>query len=437
MHLSLALTPERLQQLFVHLAALGRAARASTSPSSPVISRQKWAVGDPALATELTLRCCIAASTPAHYALQGGAASSSESARPTTAATFDSLPHSVHLAILLLVPRTEERVRCCLVSKRWAALLKEPELWADLNFAQTPASRLSVPRVCELARRAQGRLRSLDLRDAEACSYLVGPHAPGGSDALFRALSAQGLADSIQSIFTECSWEDRFAVKDAKQARQLRSLLPALERASVTVDCCWPSLPMIAKALPLSGETILRLRLPTHPPSNRPDQNIGFVRLADAISRGLILSRVDAVEFRQRKVTQYEVLDFCEVLDDCRAEDPAAASRAAQQLAAALADPEHGPRSITGGDPFKYDGDEPAAGCVPALEELCRALTPESRLRELWTFGDRESVIGGAAARELGAALGSGRSRLETLRIDSCALGYEDGCVESVFLLCL
>lgn len=120
----------------------------------------------------------------------------------------------------------------------------------------------------------------------------------------------------------------------------------------------------------------------------------------------------------------------------------AAEQAAAEQLAAALTDPAMGPRVLRGqlqplgiqqeGDSSDDDDDEDNNNAaqqptIPAFLHICRALTPESALRELElclgeTGGD------GAAAAALSEAIASGRARLERLLIANSDMTAGEGC---------
>lgn len=314
---------------------------------------------------------------------------------------------AVRKAILRHLPLAT-RLKCSLVSKAWAETLRKPALWADLAFEGACASHLDNRALLSICRRASGHLRSLDLSHP-ACSrltlYLDG--AP-----LFSLLAAEGLTSRLESLST--TGGSPFTIGDAAGARQLLAACPALTSTAVTVDGPWRDAAAAMLALPGSrrGCSVTF----QSPPTGQGDPD--FSAFAVALCAGLSHCAVERLVFHERGVRRPGAAP------SARAAAAAEQEAAAQRLAKALADPSRGPAELC-----SY-----GACVLPVFTLLCEALTPESPLRRLYLHqaGNVHALTdsGGAAAEALAAALGPGRSKLETLEI----LGGHDAgvwCVAS------
>lgn len=346
----------------------------------------------------------------------------STSAIQAHSSPFDELPQALLLSVLLLLPRLVDRVRCSLVSKRWAAVLREPALWCHLAFEGAREEHLSSDTLLQLVRRAAGQLQSLDVT-AKACRGFSG--SSGGLVFLERLAAEGALTAQLQSL---CSAPDEWVtVADASDARRLAAACPALAHASVLVDCEWPDFPAVARALPLAGRTVARLHCVS---ADDIEQASGarFVDFAAALVDGLSRTFIDMLQFEPR-TGQYEEEGFIERSFEhlFAAGDRPDTAQAASQLAAALADPQRGPRALLAGRPDDCNYGV-AWGCLPAFSQLCHALTPESRLQELVT-GD--SWADGEVAALLAETLLPGRSRLESIRIHDGDIVGGTGCAAS------
>jgi hypothetical protein len=81
------------------------------------------------------------------------------SAQDSGQSIFEALPPALHLKILLLAYPSSSvgRARCSLVSKSWAALLREPALWTELDFEGANAATLNAAVLSSLCRRSAGQ----------------------------------------------------------------------------------------------------------------------------------------------------------------------------------------------------------------------------------------------------------------------------------------
>lgn len=344
---------------------------------------------------------------------------------------FGSLPPAVHLAILLRLPFVD-RFRCFLVSKRWAALAAEPAFWADLSFEGADIDRLDDDMIMQMCVMSSGRLRSLDITAKFASrSYLF--HL--GLERV-KALSEYGLTANLRTITTAPSdWLTAGPHRD-RRARPPDRLPNMLSEASIFVRCPWPDFPHIARAIaPLTaGRSVVELQLVRFSPAPQ-HSTLGFVPFAAAVAEGLTLLPTDTLEVHNSVpvslLAREEDLFSCDSMYErsraaagagpvATADDAVAAvDRAAEALGAALAHPSHGPRVIVAGRPESY-GTGGNGGCdtIPAFPQLCRALTQQSRLREVRTFGGRSAgsaFMGPEAVRQLTAALAPGRANIEAL----------------------
>lgn len=88
--------------------------------------------------------------------------------------TFDDLPILLLLKVVLQSsPRLVDRIRCCIISKRWATLLREAPFWAEIDFEGANADCLNAETIVLCCRKAQGRLRVLDV-SSDACKEIEG-----------------------------------------------------------------------------------------------------------------------------------------------------------------------------------------------------------------------------------------------------------------------
>lgn len=335
---------------------------------------------------------------------------------------FDDLPAALHLSVLFRL-RFVDRIRCCLVSKRWAALLGEPSVYADISFEGVEkgrAHKLTNDVLGNLVRRSAGQLRSLDV-SGEACDRLA---LYTSGESLLAELAREGLTAQLQSLSSAPLESVR--VSTAESARQLASALPALTHSSILVDCDWPEFPAIARALPLKGSCVAKLHS-VEEDAEEEQQRDGsrFAAFAAAVVEGLCRSRIDALHFEQMSGDGSHAEHSYEPLFTSAAGDDgsdSSSSEAASRLAAALADPRIGPRALRTSDPPGRFYSCPW-GRLPAFPQLCQALSPASPLRKL-SFGG--SGADGAAVAQLAAALG--RCGIESVRMRDADLRGGDGC---------
>lgn len=359
--------------------------------------------------------------------------------RSSRAATFDDLPPPVHLAVVLRLPLVD-RVRAGLVARSWAALLRETEFWAELNFEGAQPELVTPELLLELARRARGQLRSFDVAAAERewrrTLPLGSMELPTGWGrwwgwGIFSLpeLAGRGLTARLRTLAAG-RW---ITIRDADGARGLLRACPQLTSVSLVVSNGWPDAVGAVRLLPLSGDSRVELSL-----VDGADAAVGFVPFATAVAEALsacpagrggigtlcFLGGDDtprAGSVRGRGTAR----DF---LENCTA-TPEAIDAAAAQLGAALACPTAGPKRLETDENFHLSS-------TPVAAHLWRRLTPESRLRsfrdcpghsnsyqEVRPSAARADPAGVAA---LADALASGRARLERLEIDGCIMGT--GC---------
>jgi hypothetical protein len=99
------------------------------------------------------------------------------------------LPDTLLVSLLSLLP-LDARLRCSVLSRRWCALLRQPELYQTASFEGV----VTRPRDADLAAlcaRAGASLRLLDLRDERACWLLTA----GGVAAALQGDAAQSLVE--------------------------------------------------------------------------------------------------------------------------------------------------------------------------------------------------------------------------------------------------
>lgn len=332
------------------------------------------------------------------------------------------------------------------MSKRWAAQLSEPAFWSRVDFEGANEQHLDDSAVVQIVRRSAGHLLSLDVSDG-SCERITGTLC---GEPLLAHLARLGLTAQLRSIFS--APRKSVTVTNSDAALQLRAALPSLTRASVHVACPWLEFPGIAAALPLAGRTHVTLRTVSADAaeiSSVADARFGFVPFAAAVAEGLARSTVDTVVFATPPIGEegedaWDLgggygFDYDEMYRLSAAADPAAAERAAAALGAALAHPSHGPRAVSISEFDMHRSArwwERLGGAIPAFPHLCRALTAESPLRAIGTFGygslagnEGSCFINADAVRALAAALAPGRSSLDTLELENFNLRHdEEGC---------
>lgn len=344
-------------------------------------------------------------------------------------ATIDDLPASALLRILISLPRLVDRARAALSSRRWAALLREPALWSELNLEG--ARGLDDPALLlHLCRRAgTGKLRSLVLpADSGGCAPRAAAAARRGELPLLDALRAGGV--DLSGLEELSLPPGLLVVRGPRSARALLAACPRLSRAAVAVSGPWPLACAALRLLrPTGGSAALQLA--------DPDED-DFAVFAAAAASALAACRsgLSRLSFEPLRPGCSRGcgggLTFTELYSRTASADPAAAAEAAALLAAALADPERGPAEICCGGSGGEGG-----GCgdwcaPPAFAELFAALSPAAPLRRLSVGG---SDFTGAMAAQLAAALASGRAaRLEALTVWRSDLRDGGRCVCSLFL---
>lgn len=97
------------------------------------------------------------------------------------------------------IPCLRERVRCALVSRRWAALLENPAFWADASFSGAAATRLTNAAFLQLCLRSAGNLHTVKLagmgtRKSERALGV------GGVAAALCALADAGMASRLHTL---------------------------------------------------------------------------------------------------------------------------------------------------------------------------------------------------------------------------------------------
>lgn len=287
-------------------------------------------------------------------------------------------------------------------------LLKEPLLWAELDFQGAKAGRLTNPALLRVCRRARGELRSLDVSDGKACRRIK--MTSSGRRPFLNQLADEGLTAKLESVSCYCGSELTFGVSDAfttlEAAKELMAASPRLRSiAGAEVYGPWEAAVEALTLLPLTKRTEVELW-----PSESTAQT--FVAFATALADALSSSRPTALD----TLTAGNAFDlsFITLFRRGAETDPAATEAAAIRLGNVLADPLRGPRV--------YQWSEcDSNGWLPALAHMCRALTPASPLRDL-----RAAVrLTDDEVAALAEALSSGRSRLESLEISDTDL-YDD-----------
>lgn len=157
-----------------------------------------------------------------------------------------------------------------------------------------------------------------------------------------------------------------------------------------------------------------------------PEATAGFIAVAVSLADAMAHCNADKLTVRPLpNMPGFQrgwetVHDLGHLFERCTA--PAAvANQAAAQLGAALAHPSYGPRVLR--DFFC------AISLTPVFEHMCRALTAESRLRNLELCLDRPAVPAASAVLALAAAIADERARLETLKLVGTDLIDGGGCV--------
>lgn len=142
------------------------------------------------------------------------------------AASFGDLPQALHLSILLQLPLVQ-RVRCTLVSKRWAALLQEPAFWSDLSFEKADHGLLQGrcgDTFLDILRRSAGQLRSLVVPSAAA----YGAYGDGGEIGNFlSALAAGGLTGKLERLSMLHNGDNGYTYQQPRGRRPNPSGLPS------------------------------------------------------------------------------------------------------------------------------------------------------------------------------------------------------------------
>lgn len=328
---------------------------------------------------------------------------------------MDDLPVPLLVHILARLPLVE-RARCGLVCRRWKGLLREPSFWAELSFEGCLRS-VDDAILAGLIRRAQGRLRSLDV-SAQPCDYLA-LCAPCSREPLLTALAAEGLTGALETLATwrPGRWAHRRdPLESEAAAAALAAACPRLTHASVDVSGDLSDVSAILRRLPAAGGK--RVHIKSLSPAS-PDVGGGgdaattAASVVRALCALLTSSHIDDLEIRDSALERLLKPALPPTL-----EAEAAAERLSSQLVALLASPAHGPSSLRASDS--------GLGATPAFGGLCRALTDASPLRRLVLCGAK---VDGAGATALAALLGPGRSRLETLDLSYNDLSGQFGCV--------
>lgn len=376
---------------------------------------------------------------------------------------FSSLPAAVHMSILLLLPLAE-RTRCSLVSKRWAELLQEPMLWEELDFVGVASGAIDDETLLTLCRRPRGALRLLDVTSS-ACSGLELPlvEAPPDQPAeglssrrrlaaprsLLDALARENLCGHLRHLVawapnplpervddtTEHDSGHRYISLDealnAETARAVVAACPSLSSASVELDGSPKELAAALQALPAAGPKRLNIcfnhRIEWTAAAALADSVAALLRSCDAhdvvlwgyLDDAFFLTTGGDVDVQHGAIIGG---DGEAPEDDEEGTGKAKLAQALQRMAAAFADPEHGPRMLRGSNV--------SLGASPLLPLLCRQISGASRLIEL----DLSSTNGGhcrismEAAAALAGLLAPGRSRLQRLDTTNCI--FESGLSE-------
>lgn len=194
------------------------------------------------------------------------------------------------------------------------------------------------------------------------------------------------------AVATECANEEA--------ARAFLAASPRLRSISgATVNGFWRDATAVLRVLPFEGRTTTLYLIP-----ERDWADGTFAVFADTLADALTARRVNKLTMDGFGDDGNDFFDLFQ-----NSASPAEADAAAVRLGAALADPHSGPTAYEGA-PGTYH----TAGWLPALPHLCRALTPASPLRSLAPLNG----LTPEEARELAAALSSGRAQLESLTVD-------------------
>jgi hypothetical protein len=186
---------------------------------------------------------------------------------------FDALPDSLLVSLLLLLP-LDVRLRCCVLSKRWAALLRTPPPLAHISFSGLLLRAAALPdgaaleRLCRLA---GGALRSLDVSDEGRCARIT-------AHALAAALRH---APRLQALRAWAPGSDAFLLFKESEARAVAASCPLLRDASLALHA---PLASAASALAAAPAAVAHARLTLggavpSPPDALRDALRGAVRL--------------------------------------------------------------------------------------------------------------------------------------------------------------
>lgn len=304
---------------------------------------------------------------------QRGSAGHVSSCFPTQApqqAGFDDLPAAVHLSIVLSLPLVQ-RVRSGLVSRRWAALLKEPSFWAELDFHGAPGPGLTslVANGCELlvqlCHRSGWQLCALDLSEIFR-SFKADEEDPESAFPLLERLAEEKLADKLQVLQTRTAVEDgrrgQVMLYCADNAARLRAACPALRSATVSFRGGWQGVTAAMRTLSCEGRSSVsiaahlsrnRRRRPA-PAVLEAELSGEFLAFATSLTEALRCCSVHSLTLESVHDDSSKMQRGCATFLNyfgadamfARAGDPAAAAAAAEELAAVLACPEHGPRRL-------------------------------------------------------------------------------------------
>jgi hypothetical protein len=316
---------------------------------------------------------------------------------------FDALPPEALLHILSLLP-LDARLRCSVLSRRWAALARTPSLYAHLAFTTpplqgrgiTPSCRgvhdLGLARLCE---RAGGALRSLDVSCRRGAGWLT-------CDGLLRALRGAGGAalEELRTVSAD-GWEEGDAspcntVFDAPVANwQLR--LSVREATKLRASC--PALRRGALALHAEAPHDVVAALTAFPPAVRTRVDLFELRLQPAGAVAL----AEALRSEAAAGVRHLDVSYCGLGDDCAA-----------ALAGALAG-NATLRVLTLLSNAIGDAGGAALGAALARNGALRELNLDS------------NALGAPGARALAAGVvqAGAASRLAFLRLDNNALDDE------------
>lgn len=326
-------------------------------------------------------------------------------------AAFADLPRAIHLDILLRLPFIE-RVRVGLVSRRWAALLTEPAVWADLSdFTGAREDLVNAELVTRLCRRAVGQLRSVDL------SVGLPQH---GWLAELEQLAAQGLTQRLQTISSHV--RPALDIRDEASARRLLAACPSLSCVAIATQADWPEACAVLRLLPAGGGSCVSMFMPV----DRHGPQFGFVAFCNAVAEAIMSSNVDVLTVCPENGAVAPPAGFLPTLLRRATEPAAVVVEAAARLGAALVNPAHGPREIDTGPGYNWR--RSGLCTTPIHGHLWRALSRESRLQKFVGSqgGDDAAAVDGS--EQLADALASGRAAcLHTLSLTECAFS-EAGC---------